>query len=110
MRLAWLVLSTLAVFSGNAFADAGQKQTLSVDTSGKPPFKRTLKQEEAVADVAQLESVNVEMVEMMTVDMSGKPPYRRSIQRVAVADVAQLESAEENQSTDFRGRPPFKRR
>lgn len=92
-----------------ANAQAATQVVQVVDKSGKPPFTRSFKQVQ-INDVAQLETANVEYVQVMTVDMSGKPPYRRVMQSVPVKDVAQLESAEgEETKTHFSGRPPFKR-
>lgn len=68
----------------------------SVDTSGKPPFKRTLVEVPA-ADIAsmEIEDAAIETVTMRVTDFRGKPPFRRTMQEVPVIDAASLEEAQE---------------
>ena len=80
----------------------------SVDTQGKPPYKRTLKQV-PVSDIAQLES-DSEMVTVYHVDTRGKPPYKRGFKTMQVSDIAELEIIDTANRTDFSGKPPYKRR
>ncbi len=81
----------------------------SVDTTGKPPFKRTLVEVPA-ADIASLEidDANVETVTMRVTDFRGKPPFRRTMQEVPVIDAASLEQVSE--TTRKAGRTPFGKR
>ena len=72
-------------------------QVWSVDTTGKPPFKRTLVEVPA-ADIArmEIEDAAVETVSMRLTDFRGKPPFRRTIQEVPVIDAASLEAVQES--------------
>ncbi|QJR82385.1 hypothetical protein CA267_017320 [Alteromonas pelagimontana] len=83
-----------------------------VDRTGKPPFTRKF-ETLPVQDVAQFEALSqenaMEWVEVRTVDMSGKPPYQRKVERLRVIDIAQFEEIKNQDSTDYSGRPPFKR-
>jgi hypothetical protein len=78
-----------------------------VDYKGKPPFKRTLKRV-PVSDVAQFDDAQDTVA--VKVKKGNKPPFKRRTVHLPVADVAQFEAAEESAKTDFRGKPPFKRK
>ncbi|HCV16579.1 MAG TPA: hypothetical protein DGF36_00455 [Alteromonas sp.] len=78
-----------------------------VERSGKPPFKRTFVQSRTV-DVAQFET-SAQCEDVKTVTLRGKPPFKRSTECVRVVDVAQFEVGSEQPTTDFSGKPPFKR-
>ncbi len=83
-----------------AFPAAAQDQSSTeavvkvweTDFSGKPPFKRVLK-EVSITEAAALEVEpgNIETVEKRVVDFSGKPPFKRKIQEVEVIEAASLE-------------------
>ena len=62
------------------------------DFSGRPPFKRVLK-EVSLAEAAALEAEPglIETVKKRVVNFSGKPPFRRTIQEVEVIEAASLE-------------------
>lgn len=77
-----------------------------VDTSGRPPFKRTLVEIPA-ADLAQLEVV--ETARVWHVDYSGRPPFRRGFDELPVVDAAELDVIE-NSSEQVRPAPLFKTR
>ena len=79
-----------------------------VDTKGKPPYQRTLKQV-PVSDIAQLEAEDYETVTVYHVEMGGKPPYKRGFKTMRVSDVAELEIVEDTKKTDFSGKPPYRR-
>ena len=81
--------------------------TMVVERSGKPPFKRTFVQARTV-DVAQFET-SAQCEDVKTVTLRGKPPFKRSTECVRVVDVAQFEVSSEQPTTDFSGKPPFKR-
>ncbi len=62
------------------------------DFSGRPPFKRVLK-EVSLAEAAALEAEPglIETVKKRVVNFSGKPPFRRKVQEVEVIEAASLE-------------------
>ena len=55
------------------------------------------------------ETRNNEMVDIQVVDYAGKPPFKRSSDCVETVDLAQFEVTNEEKTTQFSGRPPFKR-
>jgi hypothetical protein len=77
---AFLALPVAADMSDNSEETV---KVWEVDTSGHPPFKRTLV-EVPVADVARLETVETERV--WHVDYSGRPPFTRSYEELPVVD------------------------
>ena len=77
-----------------------------VDTSGRPPFKRTLVEIQS-ADLAQLEVVDTERV--WHVDYSGRPPYRRAFEELPVVDAAALDIDESSAQSGLPS-PTFKKR
>ncbi|GAB5500532.1 MAG: hypothetical protein PsegKO_28430 [Pseudohongiellaceae bacterium] len=77
-----------------------------IDTSGRPPFKRTLVEIPA-ADLAQLEVIDTERV--WHVDYSGRPPYRRGFDELPVVDAAALDVIGDAGS-EARPSPIFKKR
>lgn len=62
------------------------------DFSGRPPFKRVLK-EVSLAEAAALEAEPglIETVTKRVVNFSGKPPFRRKVQEVQIIEAASLE-------------------
>lgn len=90
---------------------------MTVDRSGKPPFKRRFVTM-SLADAAMAESgeetasKNGETVVVTTVDTRGKPPFKRRKVEVPVSDAAMAapEVAEDAKShPPRRNRPPFLR-
>ena len=77
-----------------------------VDTSGRPPYKRTLVEIPA-ADLAQLEVVETER--LWHVNYSGRPPFRRGFEEFPVVDAAALDVVE-SAGDQARPTPIFKTR
>ncbi len=97
--------------AGAEMSAQGETVTVwEVDTSGRPPFKRT-RVELPVADVASLESADValETRRVWTTDFRGRPPFRRGYEELPVVDAASLEYADTGDG-DARPKPFFKRR
>ena len=95
-------------------ADPDEQELVSVwvtDFSGKPPFKRELKQLPA-ADIAALE-IDLEEVEterVWSADFSGRPPFKRRFRDLPVIDASSLEVLEEENAPGLtRSKSGFKR-
>ena len=104
---ACLAMPALAEHSTETTAKVWQ-----VDTSGRPPFKRTLV-DMSVVDTASMEvdASNVETELVWTADFSGAPPFKRSLQEVPVIDAASLEADIEGEvSRAVKAKPFFKPR
>ncbi|MEW9797115.1 hypothetical protein [Alteromonas sp. CYL-A6] len=107
------LLSLVCAFTSQFAVAEETRQVMVVDTSGKPPFKRSIV-EVPVSDIAQFEAVSqneLETTRQTVVDYRGKPPYSRRVVEMPVVDVAQFEEITDAQNRDkLKGsRPPFKR-
>ena len=106
----------LAPFATASDSATTVEHVWKVDMRGKPPYKRE-RVAVPVVDVAAMEvdagysgEYSGEMVTVWERETSGRPPFQRQRVEVPVVDAASMELTEEPEpSTDFRGRPPFKR-
>lgn len=107
------ILACTSMVHANA-SEAGTtaSQTSSqvvTEFSGKPPFKRQRVVGETM-DMAQFEVVtSAQTCQANKATMRGKPPFKRSSDCVETVDLAQFEVTNEEKTTQFSGRPPFKR-
>lgn len=82
-----------------------------VDMRGKPPYKRQRIAVETV-DIASMELLDSEVATELVWarDYTGRPPFKRQQIELPIVDTASLQVVEEEQQTTvFRGRPPFRR-
>lgn len=112
---------TLA-FSGMGMAldsqsdDQPMQTVRSVDFSGSPPFKRSVKQVPVqsveTTDIARFEEVAVRTETRRVVDYRGRPPFKRRTVTVPVAEEADFARFEEVEDKGKRRRsgPPGKNR
>ncbi|GAB5414517.1 MAG: hypothetical protein Cons2KO_21200 [Congregibacter sp.] len=105
------------IFFGAGVATAASDTTEAgqvwhVEMKGKPPYKRTRVDAPSV-DLAAMEIVKAGSAETVTVwerEVSGRPPFARKQVEVPVMDAASMEIVDDQEETTvFRGRPPFKR-
>lgn len=93
--------------AGTNTSDASSQ--VVTEFSGKPPFKRQRVAGETV-DMAQFEVVtSAQTCQANKATMRGKPPFKRNSDCVETVDLAQFEVTNEKTTTQFSGRPPFKR-
>lgn len=105
-----LATSSACAEAQTAQSDATMETVWTVDSRGRPPFKRS-RSDVPVVDVAAMEIPEaVEMTTVWSVDRSGHPPFKRKRVQVPVIDAASLEvSGDTDTGPRFRGKPPFKR-
>lgn len=101
--------------SAAAQEQSAEEATVKVwetDFSGRPPFKRVLK-EVTLTEAAALEAEPglIETVTKRVVNFSGKPPFRRKVEEVEVIEAASLEidSASDTESPVRKKSARFKR-
>lgn len=121
-----MVGTALVLFAGTGFvnssvagtvngvaADAEMVTIMTVDRSGKPPFKRRF-ETVPVSDAAMSEPAlyaGEETITVKSVDLRGKPPFKRRSIELPVSDAAAAEPAAGEQQKRARrsNRPPFQR-
>lgn len=111
-----LAFSGVGVALDSEQTDQNARTIRSVDFSGHPPFKRTVKQvptpSEEVTDLARFEEVAVKTETRRVVDYRGRPPFKRRTVTVPVveeSDFARFEEVED-QGKRRRSGPPGKNR
>jgi hypothetical protein len=99
------LISALIPLQASASGSQETVRVWQIDTSGRPPFKRSLV-EMPVADAARMEPVVTERV--WTTDFSGRPPFKRGYRELPVVDAASLDV--EASAANARPTPFFKKR